>query len=60
MLRYIRKKRKKITALGCAVCAISAFGLVGSSQIGAISFWEGSVWGIICAISALVLQSLGK
>ncbi len=60
MLRYIRKKCKKITALGSTVCFVSAIGLVGSSQIGVISFLKGSVLGIICAISALVLQSLGK
>lgn len=51
---------KKITALGSAVCVASAIGLVGSSQIGAISFGKGSVLGIICVLSALVLQSLGK
>ena len=51
---------KKITALGSTVCAAMAIGLVGSSQIGAISFGKGSVLGIICVLVALALQSHGK
>lgn len=51
---------KKITALGSTVCMLSAIGLVGSSQIGAISFEKGAVLGIICALTALALQSLRK
>jgi len=51
---------KKITALGCTVCGAAAVCFVGGMELGRISFEKGSVLGIVCALFALIFQSIKK